>query len=172
MIAMMKLTLSIALAGLLAACTAPVAVTGPGDEPVGTGGSATRILDTAMAAKLRGSSGITLQWISWDWRGQVEVTQPDDVIFIHAVQDSADAPAGVRDLSSGRVEMDGRVTEVGPDYFLFDGTIRIKDAPDTGRDCLRKGPMTFLITQNRRYWRLQDMEACGDGLTDYVDIYF
>ena len=31
--------------------------------------------------------------------------------------------------------------------------------------------MTFRVTQNRKYWRLQQMEVC-DGLTDYVDIYF
>jgi len=36
---------------------------------------------------------------------------------------------------------------------------------------VRSGPMEFLVTQDRKYWRLQDMVAC-DGLTDYVDIYF
>ena len=31
--------------------------------------------------------------------------------------------------------------------------------------------MVFAITQNRKYWRLQQMESCG-RLTDYVDIYY
>jgi hypothetical protein len=42
-----------------------------------------------------------------------------------------------------------------------------------GSPCVRTGPMTFAITQNRRYWRLQEphMVSC-DGSTDYVDIFF
>ena len=63
------------------------------------------------------------------------------------------------------------VVAIDTDTFTFDGTIHIRNTPDPGRDCLREGPMTFAVTQNRKYWRLQDMTACG-GLTDYVDIYF
>ena len=36
---------------------------------------------------------------------------------------------------------------------------------------MRDGTYEFRVTQRRRYWRLQDIEAC-DGLADYVDIYF
>ena len=67
--------------------------------------------------------------------------------------------------------LDGTVTQIASDRFTFDGTIRIRNAPDAGRDCVRTGPMLFQVTQNRKYWRLQNMEQC-DGLTDYVDIYF
>lgn len=131
----------------------------------------TRILDQQAADKLRGAQGITLQWISWNWRGTVEVMQPGDVITIKGGQDSAKAPANTGDLGTGRVEIDGVITEIGADYFLFDGEIVITDSPDIGRSCRWSGPAEFRITQGRQYWRMQDMTKC-DGLTDYVDLYF
>lgn len=132
---------------------------------------ATRILDSKAAETLRGAEGVTLQWISWDWRGRVEVRQVGDIMLLVGGQNAADAPTGTRDLGSGSVMIDGVITEIGSDYFLFDGDIIIADSPDIGRLCKRSGPMTFKVTQNRKYWRLQEMEHC-DGLTDYVDIYF
>ena len=49
--------------------------------------------------------------------------------------------------------------------------ILILDAPDKGRRCERNGDFEFRATGKRKYWRLQQMEACG-GLTDYVDVYY
>lgn len=71
----------------------------------------------------------------------------------------------------GRLVMDGQVTEIGSDYFIFRGTIRIEDAPDPGRRCEATKDWRFAVTQNRPYWRLREFEWC-DGLTDYIDIYF
>ena len=114
--------------------------------------------------RLRNNSGITLQWIGWEKRGELEVTQPDNVVMLKGRQQgSGERP--------GTLSIDGKVTAIEKDRFTFDGTVRIADAPDPGRDCVRSGPMEFLVTQDRKYWRLQDMVAC-DGLTDYVDIYF
>ena len=42
---------------------------------------------------------------------------------------------------------------------------------ETYRECLRDGTYEFRATGTRRYWRLQNIEAC-DGLADYVDIYY
>ena len=63
------------------------------------------------------------------------------------------------------------MTEIGADYFVFDGTIRIADTPDAGRRCEADKVWHFAVTQNRPYWRLREFEWC-DGLTDYIDIYF
>ena len=63
------------------------------------------------------------------------------------------------------------MVSISPTSFTFRGHIAITDTPDPGRNCVRDGEYEFRITQNRRYWRLQQMEVC-DGLTDYVDIYF
>jgi len=146
----------IALLPVLALLTmGPTARAEPADRTI--------IKDRAAFERLIGNSGLTLQWIGWDRRGDVEADYRSDLLHLHGEQGTNDGP--------GKLLLDGVVTEVGRDYFRFDGRIDIVDSPDRGRNCHREGPMTFRITQNRKYWRLQAMEAC-DGLTDYVDIYF
>lgn len=114
-------------------------------------------------AMLRHNGGLSLQWISWDYRGSVRVSERDGLVHLAGSQAARDGP--------GRLELDGDVTEIGARSFTFRGRIAIADTPDPGRDCLRDGTYEFRITGRRRYWRLQQMEQC-DGLTDYVDIYF
>lgn len=121
----------------------------------------TVVEDAAALQRLRRNSGVTLQWISWDRRGRVQVTDRSGRVHLSGSQ------AG----NGGRLELDGDVVSIDRTSFTFQGRIVITDTPDAGRDCVRDGTYEFRITQNRRYWRLQQMEMC-DGLTDYVDIYF
>lgn len=123
----------------------------------------TVVNDPAMLARLRRNSGITLQWISFDSdaRGHVRVTDANGFVHLTGAQRNGEAS----------VELDGDVVRIERDRFFFRGRIAIHNTPDPGRECLREGEFEFRITQNRRYWRLQQMEQC-DGLTDYVDIYF
>ena len=116
-----------------------------------------------MARRLAANTGITLQWIGWNERGRVEVGQTSDGVYRLFGRQSDDD-------GSGFVEVDGVVTEIGPDYFLLDGTVTIRDAPDAGRFCQADKLWRFGITQGRKYWRLREFEWC-DGLTDYIDIY-
>ena len=119
--------------------------------------------DAAALARLRHNAGITLQWISWDFRGRVRVSEAAGLVHLSGSQH---ARAG-----AGRLELDGDVVEIGAGSFTFRGHIAIVDTPDPGRSCMRDGDFEFRITGRRHYWRLQQMEQC-DGLTDYVDIYF
>jgi hypothetical protein len=119
--------------------------------------------DPAALARLRRNGGISLQWISWDYRGRVRVSENAGRVHLSGSQTARGGP--------GRLTLDGDVVEIGPRGFTFRGRIAIADTPDPGRDCLREGTFEFRITGARRYWRLQEMEVC-DGLTDYVDIYF
>lgn len=123
----------------------------------------TQILSQADADRLLGNSGITLQWISWDRRGQVSVT-PDErgVWMLSGSQAGADG---------GMLEVDGRIVEIGDGYFTLRGTVSIQNTPDPGRSCRESKTWHFAVTQNRKYYRLREFEWC-DGLTDYVDIYF
>ena len=123
----------------------------------------TIVSDPAALARLRRNAGITLQWISSDYRGRVRVSEAGGRVHLNGSQRARGG--------AGRLQVDGDVVEIGPRSFTFHGRIAIVDTPDAGRDCLRDGTFEFRITQNRRYWRLQQMEQC-DGLTDYVDIYF
>lgn len=124
--------------------------------------SGTRILDRAAADRLLAADGATLQWIGWDQRGSVRVVEENGTIRLDAAQDQPDGP--------GRLSVSGTVVEIGPDYFILTGTIRITDTPDPGRQCIADKLWHFAVTQNRPYWRLREFEWCG-GLTDYVDIY-
>jgi hypothetical protein len=164
----MTLAIVAALAGMgtLAACTTspagPVGQETPAPTPASDGGP--RILDQGRASILRANSGLTLQWISWDFRGPATVQVEADGRW-HLTGSQRDPDGG------GFVRIDGHVTEVGHDYFVFDGEIVIEDTPDAGRRCRDDKTWTFGITQNRSYWRLREFEWC-DGLTDYIDIYF
>ena len=149
---------------LLAACAVempPPESPVPSPEAPSTAG--TTILDRTAAERLLAAEGITLQWISWNYRGSLSVWDEQGTIHLRGSQDEADGP--------GRLEIDGEVREIGADYFVFDGRISIRDTPDAGRRREADKTWRFAITQNRPYWRLREFEWC-DGLTDYVDIYF
>jgi hypothetical protein len=121
----------------------------------------TNVEDPDALARLRRNSGITLQWIGWERRGRLTVTERGGRVHLSGSQ------AG----NGGRLTIDGDVSGIGRDSFTFRGRIVIADTPDPGRNCVRDGIFEFRVTGQRRYWRLQQMEEC-DGLTDYVDIYF
>ena len=156
---------------LLAACTQEKPV--PQSASSASGGSAsiapmppvaaTIINDQRTAEKLRGNQGLTLQWISWDYRGKLEVAQRGDVMHLSGSQAAKDG--------DGLLTLTGDVTRIDADSFILNGTLTIRNTPDANRDCRLAGPMTFAITQNRQYFRMRKFEWC-DGLTDYIDIYF
>ena len=123
----------------------------------------TRILDPEMAGKLKRNHGITLQWIDWNRRGTARITDDNGTWILQASQDQTDGP--------GSLFLDGNIVEIGADYFLFDGIVRITETPDAGRKCEKRDVWRFAITQNRPYWRIRQFEWCDD-LTDYIDIYF
>ena len=141
-----------ALAVLAAAPGAPAQVAEP-----------TRVLDRAAAQRLLANKGLTLQWIDWNTRGHALVRREGRVWKLRGAQAEAGGP--------GRLSLDGTISEIGRDYFTFEGTIRIADAPDRGRSCEKTKTWHFAITQRRKYYRLREFEWC-DGLTDYVDVHF
>lgn len=123
----------------------------------------TRIMSQTDAERLRTVQGITLQWIDWDRRGDVSVSEDANGVWRIEGEQLDESGAGVR--------ISGVVTEIGKDYFLLDGTVAIADTPDIGRSCAATKVWRFGATQRRSYYRLREFEWC-DYLTDYVDIYF
>jgi hypothetical protein len=151
-------TLLASLALMLAAAGA-IAQTPPAP------GERTIVNDRTALNRLRRNSGITLQWISFETARRGHVVAQMNGGLLH-LSGSQSARGG-----AGRVTLDGDVLRINPRSFFFRGRIVITDAPDRGRNCVREGTYEFRATGQRRYWRLQDFEAC-DGLADYVDIYF
>lgn len=123
----------------------------------------TIVNDRAALDRLRRNTGITLQWIGFESaaRGHVYVSERSGLVHLRGAQSGG----------GGRLALEGDVLEIGARSFTFRGEISIVGTPDATRNCLRDGNFEFRVTQRRRYWRLQQMEAC-DGLTDYVNIYF
>ncbi len=148
---------------ILLAASGPAAQADEAPPRAVSQGEATRILDQRGAERLLANKGLTLQWIDWDRRGSADVRREGDVWKLHGTQAEAGGP--------GRLVLDGTITEIGADYFTFQGRISITNTPDPGRSCSQDKSWHFAITQNRSYYRLREFEWC-DALTDYIDIYF
>ena len=151
------------LAALLLASAMPAAQAGAPSATADSTVAPTRVLDAAAAQRLRTNKGLTLQWIDWNRRGTARVTVSGGVWTLRGEQAERRGP--------GRLRLDGTVTEIGRDYFLFDGTVTVTDTPDRGRQRSKHDVWRFAITQGRRYWRIRTFEWC-DQLTDYIDVYF
>ncbi len=123
----------------------------------------TRILNRAGAERLFGNSGLTLQWVGWDKRGKAWVAVDEGGVWWLSGEHRNEENSGLK--------LEGYVSEIGEDYFLFNGEITIIGTPDRGRMCDVNKEWRFGITQNRKYWRLREFEWC-DRSTDYIDIYF
>lgn len=160
----MKRTIVAASCLLMTACGTGTAAPEPGAPPAAPSGAATRVLDGDALQRLKANAGVTLQWIGWNQRGTAFVRENGGTLRLTASQAAASGP--------GRLLLDGVVTEIGTDYFVFDGRITIADTPEIGRGCqAERSDWRFAVTQNRPYWRLRQFEWC-DRLTDYIDIYF
>lgn len=152
--------------GAPAPAAAPAATPAPAPAAAATAapsGSAlkTDIQNQAAYERLMNNSGITLQWLWSAQRGHLTATDENDLVHIEGTQANFE----------GTLKIKGDIVSIASDRFIFRGTILILDAPDKGRRCERNGDFEFRATGKRKYWRLQQMEACG-GLTDYVDVYY
>jgi len=121
----------------------------------------TQINNQAAYERLLNNSGVTLQWLWSAQRGKMNAIDDNDVVRIDGTQANFE----------GTLKVKGEIVSIDSDRFVLRGTILILDAPDKGRRCERTGDYEFKATGKRKYWRLQQMEACG-GLTDYVDIFY
>jgi hypothetical protein len=122
--------------------------------------------DNRTKTRLLGSHRFSLQWISWDYFGKATVTERRGTLFITGSQKSR--------KNADYVAIDGKIIRVDAKQFVFDGKITTKvSSINDGEPCVRNGEMTFKITSNRKYWRLQEMlNPCTNVETDYVDIFF
>ena len=119
----------------------------------------TKVRDKQARARLLGIHRLSLQWISWDYFGKAVVTEKNGTLFIAGEQKGR----GTDDY----LKIEGVITEVDTSEIKFNGTIETKVSHiNNGAPCKRKGEMTFHITQNRRYWRLKEMDNPCDTATD------
>ena len=115
---------------------------------------------------LIGQHGMTLQWISWDFRGIVKITEEDKVLKIKGEQKSKDGKGDY-------VSIDGALEVISDRELKFTGKITTKiHYNNGGNPCEKDGVHTFKRTGTRKYFRLQEMQNCDGVVVDYVDLYF
>lgn len=125
----------------------------------------TEVNDAKMKTKLLGKHMFSLQWISWDYFGSATVTEKKGVLSLNGMQKSRE--------NDDYVKIDGEIKKIDSKSFVFEGTVETKISHINGGNlCIRDGEMTFAITKNRKYWRLQDINNPCDDVADYIDIYF
>ncbi len=121
----------------------------------------TIVNDRAAARRLLGRHMLSLQWVSWDYFGTATVTQKNGIYQIHGRQNGRGANKG------DYVTIDGMVFEINSKDFGFSGRIVTRVSHiNNGEPCVREGEFSFAVKQNRKYWRLQEMENPCDTATD------
>lgn len=121
----------------------------------------------SFAQTFRGNHKVSLQWISWDYLGQIKTSGQNG-------DGSYPISGGQTSKTNGDyLRIDGVANQFEPNIVNFDGVIVIKISHiNGGQPCIRRGNFEFKRTQGRKYWRLQQMDNPCDGVTDYIDIYF
>ncbi|MCS6884358.1 MAG: hypothetical protein RMM17_08920 [Acidobacteriota bacterium] len=125
----------------------------------------TQVIDESAKSRLLGAKKLSLQWISWNYFGKVEVSEENGTIRLKGRQDSR--------KGGDYLTIEGVVTEIKATEFKFRGKIVTSISHiNGGQPCLREGDFTFKVTGKRRYWRLQEMQNPCEDVVDYIDIYF
>lgn len=121
---------------------------------------------TALERKVVGRHMLSLQWISWDYFGSVEIKkQADGTLTCKGEQLSRE--------NDDYLKLDGTITIVDEKHLTFTGDIAMKVYHiNNGEECLRQGTYEFIASGNRKYWRMQPITNPCDECADYVDIYF
>jgi hypothetical protein len=156
----MKLTFPLSIP--LAIALYLTALTVRADEPLPT---KTIVNNSTAAKQLLGKHKLSLQWIGWDrWSdfGNAKVTERRGKLFLE----------GKQQKGGDSVTIDGQILEINAKDFKFRGKIVTQVSHiNEGQACERNGDMVFKITNNRKYWRLQQMQNPCSTVTDYVDIF-
>ncbi len=129
----------------------------------------------AAKKSFEGSHMLSLQWISWKKFGKAVITKGSDAntynISGRQGTECCDEYAG-RD-NGDYLSIEGTIRKVDDKTLIFNGKIITKVYHiNGGQEVVREGEFTFLSTEGRKYWRLQDMKNPADECVDYVDIYF
>ena len=131
--------------------------------------------NTVAKKSFIGNHMLSLQWISWEKFGKAVITQgaEEGVYNISGLQGSECCKEADGRNNGDFVSIEGTIRKVDDKTLIFNGKITTRVYHiNNGENVVREGEFTFLSTDGRKYWRLQDMKnPTGDG-TDYVDIYF
>lgn len=132
--------------------------------------SPTSLVHTDLPPKFairEGKHSLSLQWISWEKMGEVEIKHlGDNKYSIEGEQRNQ--------TNDDYLKIKGTLAPISEKELIFDGTVEHQISHlNQGQPCVKNGKQIFKSTKNRKYWRMQDMQNCEGGMvTDYIDIYF
>ena len=126
-----------------------------------------KIDDSQTITVREGTHHLSLQWISWEELGEVEIKYLKGNTY--SIEGEQRNPT-----NSDYLKIKGTLEPISETELIFDGTVEHQITHlNQGQPCVKNGKQTFKSTKNRKYWRMQDMQNCeGGGVTDYIDIYF
>ena len=115
---------------------------------------------------VEGTHLCSLQWISWENFGSVElVSKGKGALICKGGQKSIE--------NNDYLEIDGILTPVSPIHLIFKGTIvTCVEHINNGKPVVRTGEYNFTVEGARVYWRMQEINNPADGCADYIDIFF
>ena len=115
--------------------------------------------------KILGKHPLTLQWISRDYPGVINIYEENGVIKAEGKQ------TGIGKHKSDYLKIIGTIKIVNDKHFILNGIVETKVYHlNGGEPFKRRGTFNFKATGNRQYWRMQEMNM-GEAY-DYVDIYW
>jgi hypothetical protein len=127
--------------------------------------TSTIVNSPTAAKKLVGKHKLNLQWIgsdNWVEFGNLKVTDRQGMMLM----------SGNQAKGEDYLQINGKIIKIDDKQFTFKGKIVTQVSHmNKGEACERDGEMIFKITENRKYWRLQQMQSPCDTATDYVDIF-
>lgn len=114
----------------------------------------------------QGRHPITLQWISWDKPGYVDINPIGDGWYTISGRQTSDN-------GKDYLKIEGKIRRISEKELEFNGRIEtLISSNNNGEVCIKEGKQTFFAKGNRKYFRLQNMTNCEGGmLVDYIDIY-
>ena len=141
----------------------PASVKAPASANTPADSASTQI---SQSPSILGHHKLSLQWISWDYFGDAEITKSaSGEMWIQGEQKSKE--------NSDKLSIYGSLEQISPTHLRFKGQILIEvSGIANSAPCMRYGDFNFKSTAGRKYWRLQEMDNPCDSVTDYVDIYF
>ena len=113
-----------------------------------------------------GTHLFALHWIGYSSFGHVLIKRKSSKSYtIKGIQ---------KNDAGDYVSIDGLLTPINKGTIAFDGLLVTKYKNSfEGLPCIKNGKYTFYSKPGRKYWRLQEMDSCGEeGRVDYVDIFF
>lgn len=108
---------------------------------------------------------ISLQWIGFDKPGSAKLSKAND--------DWKTIKGEQTNENNEYLKIDGKIRRIDQNRISFVGTIiTYVKHNNSGKPCEKSGEQVFLKKNERKYYRLQNMENCAGGrLLDYVDLY-